>query len=58
MQRITIRLPDRLLAALEARAADEHRDLSNMVRRLLSVSLDAVDTEELDADTNPELPLA
>ena len=57
MQRITIRLPDRLLAALEARAADEHRDLSNMVRRLLSVSLDAADTEELDADTNPELPL-
>ena len=58
MQRITIRLPDTLLAALAERADDEHRDLSNMVRRILSLELQLFDTEELDANTNPELPLA
>lgn len=55
MQRITIRIPDTLFAALEARAAAEHRDLSNMVRRILSLELDVADTEELDTAANPEL---
>lgn len=57
MQRITIRLPDALLTALEERANDEHRDISNMVRRILSLELRVFDTEELDTELNPELPL-
>ena len=57
MQRITIRIPDSLLTALEARAATEHRDTSNMVRRILSLELSVTDTEELDQQQNPELAL-
>lgn len=57
MQRITLRLPDKLLAALDARAENEHRDRSNMARRLLSLALEVPDTEELDENQNPELPL-
>lgn len=57
MKRITLRLPDSLLAALEKRAEEEHRDLSNMVRRILSLELGTPETEELDETTNPRLPL-
>jgi plasmid stability protein len=57
MKRITIRLPDSLASALETRAAAEHRDTSNMVRRILSLELNVPDTEDLDPKSNPELPL-
>lgn len=57
MQRITFRLPDRLLASLDAESASEGRDLSNMLRRILSLRYGVADTEELDEQQNPELPL-
>ena len=57
MQRITLRLPDNLFAALEARADHEHRDISNMVRRILSVELGVKASDELDEASNPKLPL-
>ena len=58
MKRITIRIPDALLTALAERADDEHRDLSSMVRRILSLELRVFGTEDLDAKLNPELPLS
>lgn len=56
MQRITIRLPDHLLTAIEERAAEEGRKVSCMIRRILSLDLRVPDTEELDTDENPKLP--
>lgn len=55
MQRITIRLPDKLLAAIETRAAAEHRDTSKQIRMTLSREYDIPDTEELDERENPKL---
>lgn len=58
MRRLSVKLPDSLFAALEKRAEEDHRDLSNMVRRILSLELGAPETEELDETVNPELPLS
>lgn len=58
MQRITIRIPDRLLAAIEERAAIEHRDLSKQIRMTLSREYNIPNTEDLDKATNPELALS
>ena len=57
MERINVRLPDRLLAALTERAAEEHRDISSMVRHILSLELGISDGEDLNKEENPELPL-
>ena len=58
MQRITIRLPDNVLAALEAQARNEHRNLSNMASFLLSQGLGIKpDPEESKSPKTPELPL-
>ncbi len=57
MQRINVRLPDKLLAALETRAEEESIDISKVTRKILSESLGVADTEELDEKENPELPI-
>ena len=58
MPRITLRISDSLLSALEARAATEHRRVANMATRILSLELNVLSSEEeLDESTNPQLPL-
>jgi len=57
MKRITIRMPDRLITALETRADEEHRDFSNMIRYLLSKAMGLPDSPKLNARENPKLPL-
>jgi predicted DNA binding CopG/RHH family protein len=57
MHRITLRLPEAMLTALTERATAEHRDLSGMIRRILSLELTVSASETLDPAANPELPL-
>ena len=55
MERINVRLPDSLFAALTGRANEEGRKVSQMVRRILSLELGVSYSEELDEKENPKL---
>lgn len=58
MKQLNVRIPDSLAEALRAYAVEEHRDLSNAVRVLLSRQLGVVYHEKMDETLNPELPLS
>ena len=57
MTRTTIRLPDKLTAAIHSRAATEGRTLSEIIRHALNKEFGFPDTPKIDPKQNPELPL-
>lgn len=55
MQRITIRIPEKLLNAIENRAALEQRSVSYVAREVLSLSFCVPQTPKLSVKKNPKL---
>lgn len=57
MHKITIRLPDRTLAALQSRASTNGRTPADLARHLLNLTLDTPDNPKLPLKSNPRLKL-
>lgn len=56
MQRITLRLPDKTVAALSHQAVAEGRTPSDLARHLLNRALEVPDMRKLTKRQNPVLP--
>jgi len=57
MKRVTIRIPETLLSAIESQAASERHSVSNIIRHRLSKSYGLPDSPKLRSKENPELAL-
>lgn len=55
MQRITLRLPDKTVAALSHQAVSEGRTPSDLARHLLNQALEVPDPLKLNPRQNPKL---
>lgn len=55
MKRTTIRLPEKLTAAIHARATGEGRTASEVIRHTLNHEFGFPDAPKLDKRRNPEL---
>lgn len=54
MKRITIRIPENLLSAIESQAATERHSVSNIIRHHLTQAYGSL-TPKLDEKENPKL---